>query len=661
MLYARATEIVVVLSPTRKSNALVSKCTYILLTHLLLYTGNSEQLRGWNACLIPLFSPEQRESRVRVTPLSPSSQPSLKGASILFGCVVAAGFPLFLISGTSFHLWIRLIQAGKHSTILHHLGGWLLFGYICIVLAWVVWLLLSSWTAWVFSRGIATHIARMHTTAQIFPPSPFFAEQEETFSPTATTLSETPAPLWQQGRGNTSHLHPSPFYSYAGENPSASAGPPSVRASIDTQKREGHSIQISTQTVSLQDTLPTRPAHTLISDTPPSHDVSTQITQMPEASLLLPHAASTATAAHAHPSEQVSHASPVRTIQATTKGVAKKEKLSATERLDTCLQTFLAQGKTLDQITVSMLCVHTHVKRETASAFLREQREKAAQIHTTPVVTPTTEQELSQLRTSDSSARSSLPLEKYPFTVAIRGNVGLHPTNEPHENAVLSFVAATGNRALFAIADDMDNHIHGNKASQLAMKTFHAAFADDLTVLTVEQATERLVESTFRVHHALQAKNATGTPQEAMSTTLTAALLIETAAYIVNVGNSRTYWLSRPHGLTRVTQAHPIAEALTSASGDSEEGCYTDPLRNKRTRALGQNEDLELDTFFVPFEPGDRLLLCSGDVGERVRDPQIEQLLSPAEHTVEQLAQSLLNAALQAGDCDTLSLVVVQL
>jgi serine/threonine protein phosphatase PrpC len=56
---------------------------------------------------------------------------------------------------------------------------------------------------------------------------------------------------------------------------------------------------------------------------------------------------------------------------------------------------------------------------------------------------------------------------------------------------------------------------------------------------------------------------------------------------------------------------------------------------------------------------GDRLLLCSDGLWEMVRDPVIEKIMS-SEHTMTNVSERLVRAALSGGGRDNISVIVAE-
>jgi len=148
--------------------------------------------------------------------------------------------------------------------------------------------------------------------------------------------------------------------------------------------------------------------------------------------------------------------------------------------------------------------------------------------------------------------------------------------------------------------------------------------------------------------------------QTVMGTTMTAALLIGSSAYVAHVGDSRLYLYRQPAGLTQMTRDHSVVAELVAAGVIAPEGIYTHPRRNEIIRCLGKKDSLEVDVSVVQLAEGDVLLLCSDGLWEMVPDQQIAALLAKPMPTPNDTALALIKAALAGGVKDNVSAIVAR-
>ncbi|MFE7505265.1 PP2C family protein-serine/threonine phosphatase [Promicromonospora sp. NPDC057488] len=210
---------------------------------------------------------------------------------------------------------------------------------------------------------------------------------------------------------------------------------------------------------------------------------------------------------------------------------------------------------------------------------------------------------------------------------------------------------ATGR--VFFVADGMGGHEAGEVASAEAL----AAISGLADIDKVEPA---LVEAFLEI--AQQRVRAIETDSgNAPGTTLTGVLVDEREDVpywlFVNVGDSRTYILSNGV-LTQVSVDHSEVQELVDAGTITMEQARSHPRRNVITRALGAQDDVRADFRYIPVTLHDRVLVCSDGLTGELTDEQITTILLE-QPDPERAAGYLVNAAIQAGGRDNITVVVV--
>ena len=210
--------------------------------------------------------------------------------------------------------------------------------------------------------------------------------------------------------------------------------------------------------------------------------------------------------------------------------------------------------------------------------------------------------------------------------------------------------AAVAEEGLFAVADGMGGHAGGEVASRLAIETLRTKVPTDGLVAAVQIANDAILERAGR-DQALRG----------MGTTLCALALVEedgvTRIDVVNVGDSRAY-LFRDGELEQITEDHNYVAELEREGRLTPEEARVHPQRNIITRVLGNDPDVEVDTF--PIDPfrGDRFLLCSDGLFNEVENDEIAGVLR-AQRDLQEAVDDLVRLANERGGRDNITVVAV--
>lgn len=238
---------------------------------------------------------------------------------------------------------------------------------------------------------------------------------------------------------------------------------------------------------------------------------------------------------------------------------------------------------------------------------------------------------------------------RFGYGAAVAGSAARTHVGRVREGNEDAHVVTDG---AWVVADGMGGHPGGEVASELAVR----AAADVLTGADDPAAVAR--EAFGAAQRALR-ERATSEPGLArMGTTLvTAARGADGRLHVASAGDSRAYWLDAD-GLRQVTTDDNEAEALVQAGVLDRERARTHPGQYVLTNCLvADRVDVEHQEHVV--EGGGRLLLCTDGLSGEVGDDEIARLLGAG--AVEEVADALVVAALDAGGSDNVTVVVVDL
>jgi PPM family protein phosphatase len=235
-------------------------------------------------------------------------------------------------------------------------------------------------------------------------------------------------------------------------------------------------------------------------------------------------------------------------------------------------------------------------------------------------------------------------LELQPFGVTDAGKV-----RQNNEDALL--VGEGEDETLFVVADGIGGFEAGEVASSLAVDVLKDLLPDKPFKVAIGEANRRIL--------------AAGRGDEKLSGMGTTVVAIrfggtqrEPVAEVAHVGDSRAY-LMRGGDMKPITEDHSLVAELVRSGDLTRDQAAEHPQKNLITRALGADEEVDVDTAVLPIEAGDRILLCSDGLSDMVSETRISEILAGSPNDPERTAHNLLSAALDAGGNDNITVVVI--
>jgi PPM family protein phosphatase len=218
-----------------------------------------------------------------------------------------------------------------------------------------------------------------------------------------------------------------------------------------------------------------------------------------------------------------------------------------------------------------------------------------------------------------------------------------------NEDALL--VGEGRDETLFVVADGIGGFEAGEVASRIAVDVLKELAPGASFEAAISEANRRIL--------------AAGRGDERLSGMGTTVVAVrfggtrdEPVAQVAHVGDSRAYLL-RGGSLRPVTEDHSLVAELVRSGDLTRDQAAEHPQKNLITRALGADEEVEVDTSVLPVEAGDRFLLCSDGLSDMIPETRIGEILAEAPGDPEKPARSLVSAALDAGGADNVTVIVV--
>lgn len=207
------------------------------------------------------------------------------------------------------------------------------------------------------------------------------------------------------------------------------------------------------------------------------------------------------------------------------------------------------------------------------------------------------------------------------------------------------------------VCDGMGGAKAGNVASTLAVDTFVDALRGYRGDGRDDPA-QVLLDAAERANGAVFYRSSTDPDCQGMGTTMVAALVEGSAAHILNIGDSRCYWITEK-GITKITRDHSVVEDLVSRGEITPEEARLHPRKNLITRALGAEGRVRADLYRQDLAEGDFLLLCSDGLSNVVTDQEmLYEVLHGGES--ETCCARLLQIAMDRDAPDNVTVVLLQ-
>lgn len=265
------------------------------------------------------------------------------------------------------------------------------------------------------------------------------------------------------------------------------------------------------------------------------------------------------------------------------------------------------------------------------------------------------------IETGISSDESS---EKVPtLRAAVRCDVG---ARERNEDSCLVFSSEAGGHftmlpfGLYIVADGMGGHTNGHIASRIASRAAAHYILNKIYMPLLQSAEPPQVPIQEVLLDAVQVANTAvfeDEPEVDSGTTLTIALVLGRRLHVAHVGDSRLY-LHTEDKLEQISNDHSLVQRLQDVGTLTAEEATMYRYRNVLLRAVGQGEEVEVDTYMRLLPKHGKLLLCSDGLCGFVTDDTIQDVLEQ-NVSLPQLVDDLYEAAMTAQSNDNVTAIVV--
>jgi serine/threonine protein phosphatase PrpC len=214
----------------------------------------------------------------------------------------------------------------------------------------------------------------------------------------------------------------------------------------------------------------------------------------------------------------------------------------------------------------------------------------------------------------------------------------------------------------FAVADGMGGHNGGDIASQMSVKLLPEFLVENKNLPTPE----RVGQAIKTVNRSIYDHAAENPELKGMGTTITSIAIEGGELHLGNVGDSRTYLISRQK-LYQLSKDHSLVQEKLNVGIYDREQAKNDPQKNVLIRTVGYEQDVDVDLYKYKIQYNDLFLLCSDGLSGKVHDQDIIQIVNtnipdPLQATKDDLdrtAKQLIDQANANGGQDNISVILV--
>ena len=249
--------------------------------------------------------------------------------------------------------------------------------------------------------------------------------------------------------------------------------------------------------------------------------------------------------------------------------------------------------------------------------------------------------------------------------VAKRCHVGA--IRERNEDSCVVFVSDTGGHfpilpfGLYVVADGMGGHQNGHLASKTASRVVARNIINRIYMPLLQEDNnpmqtpiqEVMTDAVQAAHMAIFDPD----PEHDGGTTLTAALILGRRLYIAHVGDTRIY-MRTDEKFEVLTTDHSLVQRLQDVGQLTAEEATFYQYRHILLRALGQGEEIEVDTYMRLLPPTGKLLLCTDGLSGIVSEATMKEVMGK-DIPLQQMADELFEAAMAGGGYDNITAILV--
>lgn len=218
---------------------------------------------------------------------------------------------------------------------------------------------------------------------------------------------------------------------------------------------------------------------------------------------------------------------------------------------------------------------------------------------------------------------------------------------------------------LFVLADGLGGAAKGEVASAIAVDAVITALSERRESALESRPspefsdfTNLLIAAIQLANHKIHEEGMQDPLCHGMGATIVAAGIKGGRLTVAHVGDSRAYLL-RAKGLEQLTSDHSLVAEQVRRGLITYQQAAASELQSVLTRALGMEEDVQIDADELDLLPRDSLLLCSDGLTRMVSENEIATIMQQAADA-HSAAARLVQRANECGGADNVTAIVIR-
>ncbi len=254
--------------------------------------------------------------------------------------------------------------------------------------------------------------------------------------------------------------------------------------------------------------------------------------------------------------------------------------------------------------------------------------------------------------------------------MSLKGKILLHGRTDvglvrDHNEDAISYEE---NIALAVLADGMGGHRGGEMASAITVSTIMEFLGKKTRKLNASETDEETGYSaeSLAIHEAVTLANKNvhdsseaNAQYRGMGTTVVVVMFYDNRFTVAHVGDSRLYRL-RDGELEQITRDHSLMQELIDRGFYTPEQARNSLNKNLVTRAIGIDNNVQIDIQEDVALVDDIYLLCSDGVSDMIEDDLIKSTIIEHSNDLEKAASEIIRLANENGGKDNISALLAK-